>query len=303
MIEDGIHKGITPADYHAWEFDIEQPEKGPISNSLLKRFAKSPAEFKEGFKDGNAPRPSAALNWGSLVDCLAFTPEQIGREFRFKSENPHLSANGAVLSKAAKDWQAENSAGGVKWITEEEFSRAELAVANLCSEPASGEILEGADYQVALVHTPGHGIPVKALLDAVPSHLDHADSLVDLKTTTVNIYNDSDIARHLAKWKYHVQAALYLHIYNKVTDDYRNRWQIIWQRSVSPFEIRVTELDEDYLSKGREFVSFYLPRFVRALQKNCFESPFRHSSGYLPMHSSAFYAEEEEMELLSNLAA
>ena len=133
--------------------------------------------------------------------------------------------------------------------------------------------------------------------------IDHADSLVDLKTTTVNIYNDSDIARHLAKWKYHVQAALYLHIYNKVTDDYRNRWQIIWQRSVSPFEIRVTELDEDYLSKGRDFVSFYLPRFVRALQKNCFESPFRHSSGYLPMHSSAFYAEEEEMELLSNLAA
>ena len=62
MIEDGIHKGITPAEYHAWEFDIEQPEKGPISNSLLKRFAKSPYAFKHG----NAPRPSTALNWGSL---------------------------------------------------------------------------------------------------------------------------------------------------------------------------------------------------------------------------------------------
>ena len=297
MIEDGIHQGIRPADYHAWEFDIEQPEKGPISNSLLKRFAKSPTEFKEG----NAPRPSIALNWGSLVDCLLFTPEQIGGEFRFKSENPHLSKNGAILSKDAKEWQAENSAGGVRWITEEELSRAEDAVENLGSEPASGEILEGALFQAALVHTPDHGIPVKALLDAVPFHPDHADSLVDLKTTSANIYNDSDLARQIAKWKYHVQAALYLHIYNKIADDYRNRWQIIWQRSVRPFEIRVTELDEDYLSRGRKFIRCYLPRFVRALQSNRFQSPFRYKSNYLAMHPSAFYAEEEEMDLLTSL--
>ena len=297
MIEDGIHKGITPAEYHAWEFDIEQPEKGPISNSLLKRFAKSPYAFKHG----NAPRPSTALNWGSLVDCLAFTPEQIAYEFRFKSENPHLSANGAVLSKAAKEWQAENSAGGVRWITETELSHAELAVANLRHEPASGEIIEGADYQVALVHTPDHGIPVKALLDAVPAHLDHADSLVDLKTTSANLYSDAGIAREIGKWKYHVQAALYLNIYNKVSDDYRNRWQIIWQSSTFPFEVRVTELDEDYLSKGRAYIRCHLPRFIRALQANRFESPFRKASGYLPMYSSAFYAEEEEMELLTSL--
>jgi len=297
MIEDGIHKGITPAEYHAWEFDIEQPEKGPISNSLLKRFAKSPVAFKRS----TGPKPSTALTWGSLVDCLAFTPEQIGYEFRFKSENPHLSANGAVLSKAAKEWQAENSADGVRWITETELSHAELAVANLRHEPASGEIIERAAYQVALVHTPDHGIPVKALLDAVPSHLDHADSLADLKTTSANLYNDSDLARQIGKFKYHVQAALYLHIYNKVADDYRNRWQIIWQSSAYPFEVRVTELDEDYLSKGRAYIRHHLPRFIRALKANRFQSPFRNKSTFLAMHPSAFYAEEEEMELLISL--
>ena len=297
MIEDGIHKGITPAEYHAWEFDIEQPEKGPISNSLLKRFAKSPYAFKHG----NAPRPSAALNWGSLVDCLLFTPDQFEHEFRFKSDNPFKSKNGAILSKDAKEWQAERQEAGVRFISEADHHNAALAVANLTGEPASGEILKGADYQVALVHTPDHGIPVKALLDAVPSHLNHADSLVDLKTTSANLYSDSDIARQIGKWKYHVQAALYLNIYNKVSDDYRNRWQIIWQSSTFPFEVRVTELDEDYLSKGRAYIRCHLPRFIRALQANRFESPFRKASGYLPMHSSAFYAEEEEMELLTSL--
>ena len=297
MIEDGIHKGITPAEYHAWEFDIEQPEKGPISNSLLKRFAKSPYAFKHG----NAPRPSTALNWGSLVDCLAFTPDQFEHEFRFKSDNPHKSKNGAILSNAAKEWQAENSVGGVRWITDAEYESAALAVANLTGEPASGEILDGADYQVALVHTPDHGIPVKALLDAVPAHPNHADSLVDLKTTSANLYSDAGIAREIGKWKYHVQAALYLNIYNKVSDDYRNRWQIIWQSSTFPFEVRVTELDEDYLSKGRAYIRCHLPRFIRALKANRFESPFRKSSSYLPMYSAAFYAEEEEMELLTSL--
>lgn len=297
MIEDGIHAGITPAEYHAWEFDIGQPEKGPVSNSLLKRFAKSPVAFKKG----NAPRPSASLTWGSLVDCLAFTPDQFAHEFRFKSDNPFKSKNGAILSKDAKQWQADRQEAGVRFISEEDHQKATLAVENLHGELASGEILEGADYQVALVHTPDHGVPVKALLDAVPAHLDHADSLADLKTTAANLYNDSDLARQIGKFKYHVQAALYLHIYNKIADDYRTRWQIIWQSSTYPFEVRVTELDEDYLSKGRAFIRYYLPRFIRALQANRFESPFRNKSSYLAMHPSAFYAEEEEMDLLTSL--
>jgi hypothetical protein len=46
-----------------------------------------------------------------------------------------------------------------------------------------------------------------------------------------------------------------------------------------------------------------MPRFLRSLKANVFRSPFRDVATFLPLHSNTLYGDENEMELLSNLAA
>jgi len=301
MIADGIHLDISPHDYHAWEFNPDEPAKGPVSNSLLKRFVKvGPLAFKYGPR---RQQVSAAMSWGSLVDCLLFTPDQFEIEFSLKSDNPHLSAGGGVRSKAAREWQAEREGAGSRFIKDEDQENALLAVQRLRETPVAAEILDEADSQVAIVYTADHGVPFKALLDTVPHHLDHDDCIADLKTTGANLYSDDDLARSVGKFGYHIQAALYLYVWNKVSDDHRNRWKIVWQSSSPPYEVRVTELDQGWLEAGRSYVSYHMPRFLRALKSDCFKSPFSNSETFLPLHSAMLYGDDAEMELLSMIGA
>jgi len=294
FLEDGVHKGICPHAYHTWELIKERPETGPISNSELKDFANKGAL---GWRHSERKKSSNAMAWGSLVDSLLFTPGV--EEFVFKEDNPHLSTNGRALSKAAKLWENDQILEAKTIVSEAHFEAAEVAVARLKETPVSAKILEGADYQVGLVYTADHGIPTKGLVDVLPHELDSDDCIADLKTTAANLYSDSDLARQCGKFGYHVQAALYLYLYNKITSDYRNRWKIIWQSSSAPYEVRVTELPQEWIDAGKAYIRYYMPRFIRAIKSHRFRSVFSKAETYLPMHASALYAEENQMELLS----
>lgn len=296
FLEDGMHKGICPNAYHAWELIKERPETGPISNSQLKDFVKKGAL---GWRYSERKKSSTAMAWGSLVDSLLFTPGV--EEFAFKEDNPNLSTNGRALSKAAKLWEADQILAEKTIVSESDFHAAEIAVARLKETPASAKILEGADYQLGLVYTANHGIPTKGLVDVLPHELDSDDCIADLKTTAANLYSDDDLARQCGKFGYHVQAALYLHLYNKIASDYRNRWKIIWQSSSPPYEVRVTELPQEWIDAGKAYIRFHMPRFIRTIKSRQFRSAFSEAETYLPMHSSALYAEENQMDLLSTV--
>ena len=270
MLEQGVHKGIAPADYHAWEFNPSEPKSGPISCSLFKRFLSEGPESLLTKKVYS----SSSLAWGSLVDCLLFTPNHFDSEFVSKALCNDLAKDGSFRSNAAKAWKAEQESLGKTIITNDQQNDSLEAVARLKNTPAASEILSGADYQVGLVYRPDHGVPYKALLDVLPHHLDHDDCIADLKTTAANIHDDGELNRAIYKWGYHIQAALYLYIWNKLNDDRRNRWKIIWQSSKAPFEVRVTELLPEWIEIGRHVISKRMPEFLECIQSNRFESPF-----------------------------
>ena len=298
MIDDGIHYGISPQHYHAWEFDKEDPAKGPISTSLFKAWLNDgPLKFRHAAKRES----SAAMSWGSLVDCLIFTPHQFEREFILKDECPHLSAGGAVRSNAAKTWMLEQEELGKNVVSKVQWETALTAVARLKETPASGEIIEGGQYQVGMVHTPKGGIPTKGLIDVLPQSLNHDDCIADLKTTSVNLYRDGDLARQVAQFGYHIQAALYLFLWGKLSDDTRRRWKIIWQSSSPPYEVRVTELEDEWLDAGRDVIMRCLPIMVKHFHKRQFPSPFSNRETVLPMHSPSLYALEDQVELITSL--
>ena len=295
MFKDGIHGDISPAKYHAWQFDIQE---GPISCSLLKRYA---ADGPAKFRLGREFKATSAMAWGSLVDCMLFTPGELGREFDLHENNPHLSADGAVRSKDAKTWRDAVLTLGKTIVKQHEVELATSAVESLHKTPASGRLIEGGRFQLALFHTPDTSkIPLKALLDCVPAN--DSDSLVDLKTTSMNIYSDDELARAVGKYKYHAQAAFYLHLWEALTGEVRNQFKIIWQSSQPPFEVRVTTLDNLWLDAGREFVRYHCARLVRDMQTQFWKSPFSESESTLALHTGTVWDEEGTMELLNDVS-
>jgi hypothetical protein len=295
----GVHFNVSPRDYHAWAFNPEQPALGPISNSLLKDYAtRGPLAFRYGPRKGS----TAAMSWGSLVDCLLFTPEEFPREFVCKEQNPHLSEDGGVRSKAAKLWVQERIDEGAVLIKNEEKEEADKAVERIKNTPIAAELLDGAQAQVALVHPGNSGIPVKALVDIVPHHLDHDCCLIDLKTTAANIHSDDELARQVGNFKYHWQASLYLYCWNKLNPkDKRTKWKIVWQSSAAPYEVRVTELDELWLEQGQAQVQAYMARLISDMKTGAWLSPFRSKETTLFVHSPIQYAEERRLETLEEI--
>jgi hypothetical protein len=292
-LTDGVHPHVTPREYHAWEF---HQQLGPISNSILKDYAdRGPAAFRYG----EAKPSTTALNWGSLVDCILFTPDLLADEFIEKERNPFLSQDGGARSAKARDWIKEQDRVVVPLDTIKEATRA---VGKLQNTPASAEILEGAATQVALVHTGAAGIPVKVLPDIIPAHDDHDDCLADLKTTSVNVHDDDALARQVGTLKYHWQAALYLYVFNKLhPGNKRHRWKIIWQSSSPPYEVRVTELDELWIEQGQNQVQAYISRMISDMKSGAWLSPFRKGETILNMHNPTQYAEERRLEVLDSL--
>ena len=315
MIHNGTHHGLRPKDYHAWAFDPKNPGDGPLSTSLLKRYvALGPPRFLASLSEER--KPSAAMAWGSLVDCLLFTPEFQSEEFVEKESNPHLSSDGVARTKKAREWVAEKEAEGSRLISVKDYAKAAIAVAQIQQTPVSARLLEGAQTQVAAVHSAGFkysvgpetakgkersGIPVKGLIDIVCAD---GESLGDLKTTGVNLYSADELSRQVGRFGYHVQAAMYLYLWNKATGEDRTAFKIIWQSSAPPYEVRVTEIDNLSLAAGRAYVQFHLPRMIRDCKDRSslqWSSTFAHAETTLPMHSPSVFAEEATAELLTGL--
>ena len=294
FLEDGVYKGISPYEYHSWGLNKERPENGPISCSQLKDFVNlQPFGWRH-----SAPRKSSkAMAWGSLVDSLLFTPGV--EEFAFKEDNPHKApSDGAARSKAAKMWEAEQILEEKTIVSGALYDEAIIAVERLKATPASAKILDGANYQVALVHTDPkfQSIPIKGLVDVLPHELDSDDCIADLKTTSVSLYSDRELQRQIFKFGYHIQAALYLMLWNNLTADYRNRWKIIWQKSTPPYEVRVQELTQEIIALGEAFIADELDYFARCLKTRTFKSHFESGETYVDLPDWALLEFDERRE-------
>lgn len=290
-------KTMDPREYHGWKFDRENPQEGPISCSLLKEFAdKGPLAFR------HAPerKATSAMGWGSMVDCLLTAPELFPREFVAKEDCPDLSADGGFRSKAAREWRDEVTESGVTLIGAEAREKAEQAVERARNTPIVADVLAGAAAQV-MVRGDAAGIPTKSLLDLVPEHLDFDDCLADVKTTSANVINDDEIAAQVGRWRYHWQAAFYLHQWNRAhPDDKRRRFVFVWISSSPPYECRVDELSDMMLDEGRSKVAFWMGQLVARCKSGFWGSPLRNRVGVIEPHNPTIWAEEARMEAAEN---
>lgn len=189
-----------------------------------------------------------ALRLGTLVHCLALTPNQLEHEF--------VVADYERRSSAGKARYAVLADTGKIVIRPAELERARAMVAALRANPDSRKLLHGGKKEFTVIQRRRGGLlPLKARLD-----IHHASSrgVVELKTTR----DLSMIEKSMERYRYPLSAAFYREIVrgDSVT--------FVWVQSVPPHDVLVVPMSAADLRRGDEMRRTALDKFDACWEKN-----------------------------------
>jgi len=246
---------ISPRDYHqrlqlnrsnildenSW---LSKSKLWELKKTSLNRWRYAPSIFTG----------SAAADWGTVIDCLITTPEEIDTVIAIH-DYPDFR------TKEAREFKADAAASGKVLMTKAQYEAAVGAANKLHEDKEAGSIIRGSKKQVVLLNKL-LGVNFKGLVDLAP---ENAPYLADLKTT--GNFSIREISKTIDNFGYHVQAALYLKLWNLCfPDDKRNRFRFIWQQSTAPYEVAVTELPGFDISVGEDWAATQIERLKKATE-------------------------------------
>ncbi len=230
-----------------------------MSRGELCEFAVNPRRWFEGYQG----KTGADAEWGSLIDCLALTPDQFATRFAITPENypceatkkdPRTEKPWNWTANYCKTWRDERPS--LTCITPEEAQRAEAAVHKLRADPDVRMLIECSKKQVMVQaeyrdKATGIVVPVRILIDLLPdkSHPKFGKSEADLKTTGqagLRVWG-----RHVCDYDLHTQGALYLDVYTAATDEDRCEFRHVIQENFEPFDVSKRILSSEFLDIGR----------------------------------------------------
>jgi hypothetical protein len=175
-----------------------------------------------------------------------------------------LGANGAVSTKAAKDWaESMREAGKVPLKADvvdaigamTDRMAAKLAEVDVTLDPANSEVTAIAELD---------GVLCRCMVDNAPA--DKAKPLWDVKTTTDA--SPTAIMRSIMTYGYDFQAAHYLETWKAATGEERN-FRFIFQEKEPPYEVCIVELGFDSLALARKKTAR-----AREIWRNCITSDY-----------------------------
>lgn len=261
--QNGIHTGVPFGIYRS--DDIKQDDTWEtakdkaVSKSLIIDFMGDPGRWKASVKK----ETTAAMGFGSLVDCLLLEPEKFTTRYA-------LSPFDSFRTKAAQEWRDEMAAGGVEVMAEDKYESAKSAIGAVLDHPEAARLLNGSRNQVAFRYDTCHGLASKGLIDIVPTE---DDTLVDLKTCSQSALEDRrSLARHIFDWGYHIQAGAYLDGWNEASGEERMRFKFIFVTSSAPFRCAVVELPYAAILLGSQQYLSGVAKFADCLQRNVWPS-------------------------------
>ena len=223
--------------------NAEYQEMPCISSHWLKDILDSPAHCYRKHLDPQRPVQTStkAMQFGTLVHCLALTPLQFGNEFALDS--------GSRRTKADKARYADLCASGVTVIHPDDFIHAQALVAAIKAHPDARLLLTGGQKEKTLIQERERGLlPLKARLD-----IHHPDQrrVVELKT----IHSLEAMDKAIDRYRYALSAAFYADIAQAETV------QFIFVQTQAPYEVATFEMPRLQLQDGREQYQSALCRF------------------------------------------
>ena len=214
-----------------------------ISSHWLKDMLDSPAHCYRQHLDPQRPVQAStkAMQFGTLVHCLALTPLQLGEEFIIDSTSRR--------TQAGKARYADLAATGKIIISPDDFERASAMVAAMKAHPDARLLLTGGKKEQTFVQERERGLlPLKARLD-----IHHPDQrrVGELKT----IHSLDAIDKAIDRYRYALSAAFYADI------SHADTVQFIFVQTSEPYEVATFEMPRLHLQDGREQYQSALHRF------------------------------------------
>lgn len=166
-------------------------------------------------------------------------------------------------TKAAKTAADEARAAGQIPLLRKTFDQATTMHDALMDDRTAGNLFtrDGDSEVTVLWDDEATGVPCKARIDRLTSIRERVVA-VDLKTTDADL-DDASLARTVVKYGYDVQAAQYLDGLAAIGAE-DPAFLFVFQQKTAPYLVRVIELSDDFLARGRARVED-----ARALYAKC----------------------------------
>lgn len=169
--------------------------KYALSSSALKKILEGPKAYLKSIRESES---SQALRDGQLIHLSILEPHKL---------KSLVITQGTKARKEFKDAVAEH--GEHKVFTQSELDSAYWIADAIKSNSDASFLLDACEYEVpdaAMID----GLPFRAKADAITSN---RSMIVDIKTTASLGEDGQDFVWSAKKFKYALQAALYMHIF------------------------------------------------------------------------------------------
>jgi hypothetical protein len=234
MLGAGLHFDVSEARYHADDL-LNVPT---LSSSVARQILRSPLHGWTAHPRLNpdyAPRESAAFDLGRAVHRAV-----LGRGGDYVAiPDELLSDDGAIRSKAAREWVADARAQGRTPLKRDVFNQVYTVAEAVATRLAEMAIRLDPERSEVTALAEVDGVWCRARIDNLP---ERGGVFYDLKTTT-DAGVDA-VIRAVEFYGYDLQIAHYQAVLEAATGE-RRRARLIFVEKDPPYEVAVVELLDD----------------------------------------------------------
>lgn len=311
---------IEEREYAVEKFDFD---KRPCSYSSLKHILRSPLHFSH-YRFHRKP-PTAAMEFGNIVDCLLLTPEKFDSKYhksiskedhpdalftvadlnafiegpKGKDTKPQLIEIALSLDPKVEIWDVikradDNKAEGKTLVTAEQMEAAEAIVHNIKTNPKTKWLLDATHTTQRRLEWKDKktGLKVIAYLDGEADR-GRTPIIWDLKLTADA--SENKYPRQAADMLYHLQAGTYTTGYIRKTGKFADFYQIVAE-SKPPYAVNCYKCESDFVDIGKHLYRNGLDRVRYCIDNDSFDAgyDFLDTLGYSDLDLPGYIKKQHE---------
>jgi exodeoxyribonuclease VIII len=238
----GIYQ-ISNEDYHA---------APGLSRSGIMHMKKSPAHYLANKRaDDIEHETPEALLMGSALDTYVLDNENFRRLY-IRADKPHQGSQ-----KGKDEWEAIRFEAGKRTIlSSPQYGLIELMGRAVRADATAQKILANNKIQQAIFFKDkDSGCLLKSCPDIIKPKC-----FADLKTSVDA--SDKSFSQAIAKYGYHIQAAMAIDGWEQITGERLNDFLFLIVEKKAPFGVAVKKLHQDAIEVGRQEYKFYARKYM-----------------------------------------
>ncbi|HWL06767.1 MAG TPA: PD-(D/E)XK nuclease-like domain-containing protein [Xanthobacteraceae bacterium] len=272
--EPGIYAGVPMSAYHGARL-CNAPS---VSSSGLRTImSKSPAHYwcESPYNPDRIDQKEVdALVLGRAAHHLLLGEDDFSTQFITRPDKFD-----SWRTAAAKDWKTEQEAQGRTVLLPSQLEQIRGMARGLAGNAlVRAGILNGEIEQTITWRCKDTGVWLKSRPDAIPN--DSGD-FADLKTTTS--VQTADLARTIAEYGYHQQAALIASGWHALTGRDLASFSFVFVEKAPPYCVRIVTLRDEDLARGERQNMLAIRTFARCMETGEWPGPGSTDAEYLSL--------------------